>query len=81
MGRNANVAHVIILLSEANVIIWCYHVILSSGMITPPFFIFPGNFTHSFSNMTQWSTIFICQMYAEESTYSLDQKSAKYLWE
>jgi hypothetical protein len=42
--------------SEANVImessgakvIWCYHVMLSSGMITPPFFGFPGNFTHSF---------------------------------
>ncbi len=33
----------------ANVIIWCYHVILSSGMITPPFFIFPENFTHSSS--------------------------------
>jgi hypothetical protein len=30
-----------------NVIIWCYHVMLSSGMITPPFFIFPENFTHS----------------------------------
>ncbi len=24
--------------SGANVIIWCYHVMLSSGMITPPFF-------------------------------------------
>ena len=33
--------------SGANVIIWCYHVMLSSGMITPPFFVFPGNFTHS----------------------------------
>jgi hypothetical protein len=33
--------------SGANVIIWCYHVMLSSGMITPPFFIFPENFTHS----------------------------------
>jgi hypothetical protein len=32
--------------SGANVIIWCYHVMLSSGMITPPFFIFPENFTH-----------------------------------
>jgi hypothetical protein len=31
----------------ANVIIWCYHVMLSSGMITPLFFIFPENFTHS----------------------------------
>jgi hypothetical protein len=31
----------------ANVIIWCYHVMLSSGMITPPYFIFPENFTHS----------------------------------
>jgi hypothetical protein len=23
---------------------------LSSGMITPPFFVFPGNFTHSFKD-------------------------------
>ncbi len=40
-------ANVIIVLSGANVIIWCYHVMLSSGMITDPFFIFPENFTHS----------------------------------
>ena len=38
--------------SGANVIIWCYHVMLSSGMLTPPFFIFPGNFTHSCVNGT-----------------------------
>jgi hypothetical protein len=51
MGRNVIVwdetlssgANVII----CNVIIWCYHVMLSSGMITHPFFIFPENFTHS----------------------------------
>jgi hypothetical protein len=48
LGRNANVTTAIILKSGANVIIWCYHVMLSSGMITPLFFIFPGNFTHSF---------------------------------
>ncbi len=41
-------ANVIMLQSRANVIIWCYHVMLASGMITPPFFIFPENFTHSF---------------------------------
>ncbi len=41
-------ANVIMVLSEAYVIIWCYHVMLSSGMITHPFFIFPENFTHSF---------------------------------
>ena len=40
-------ANVIMVSSGANVIIWCYHVMLSSGMITPHFFIFPGNFTHS----------------------------------
>jgi hypothetical protein len=40
-------ANVIMVSSEANVIIWCYHVMLSSGMITHPFFIFPENFTHS----------------------------------
>ncbi len=41
-------ANVVMLSFRANVIIWCYHVMLSSGMITPPFFIFPENFTHSF---------------------------------
>ncbi len=41
-------ANVIMVSSRANVIIWCYHVMLSSGMITHPFFIFPENFTHSF---------------------------------
>jgi hypothetical protein len=40
-------ANVIMVSSGANVIIWCYHVMLSSGMITHPFFIFPENFTHS----------------------------------
>jgi hypothetical protein len=40
-------ANVIMVSSGANIIIWCYHVMLSSGMITPPFFVFPGNFTHS----------------------------------
>ncbi len=33
--------------SGANVIIWCYHVMLSSGMKTHPSFIFLENFTHS----------------------------------
>ncbi len=42
-------ANVLMVSSGANVIIWCYHVMLSSGMITPPFFVFPGNFTHSSS--------------------------------
>jgi hypothetical protein len=41
-------ANVLMLQSGANVIIWCYHAMLSSEMITPPFFIFPENFTHSF---------------------------------
>ncbi len=40
-------ANVIMVSSGANVIILCYHVMLSSGMITPPFFVFHGNFTHS----------------------------------
>jgi hypothetical protein len=40
-------ANIIIVSSGANVILWCYHVMLSSGMITHPFFIFPENFTHS----------------------------------
>ncbi len=40
-------ANVIMVSSGAIVIIWCYHVMLSSGMITHPFFIFPENFTHS----------------------------------
>ncbi len=41
-------ATVIMVSSGANVTIWCYHVMLSSGMITHPFFIFPENFTHSY---------------------------------
>jgi hypothetical protein len=39
-------ANVIMLQNGAIVIIWCYHVMLSFGMIAPPFFIFPENFTH-----------------------------------
>jgi hypothetical protein len=38
-------ASVIMLQSGATVIIWCYHVMLSSGMITPSFFILRENFT------------------------------------
>jgi hypothetical protein len=41
-------ANVVMLSFGANVIIWYFHVMLSSGMITPPYFIFPENFTHSF---------------------------------
>jgi hypothetical protein len=41
-------ANVKIVSSGDNVIIWCYHVMLSAGMITHPFFIFPENFTHSY---------------------------------
>jgi hypothetical protein len=37
----------LMLSSGVNVIIWGYHVMLSSGMIAPPFFCFPENFTHS----------------------------------
>ncbi len=56
-GANVNIwdkmlssgANIIMVSSEANVIILCYHVMLSSGMITHPFFIFPENFTHSLS--------------------------------
>jgi hypothetical protein len=40
-------ANVVMLSFGANVIIWCFHVMLSSGMITLPYFIFPENFTHS----------------------------------
>jgi hypothetical protein len=39
--------------SGGNVIIWCYHVMLSAGMITNPFFIFPENFTYSFLSRSQ----------------------------
>ena len=45
-------ANVIMLQSGANVIIWCYHVMLLSGMIIPLFFIFPENFTHSLYSST-----------------------------
>jgi hypothetical protein len=40
-------ANVVMLSFGANVIIWCYHVMVSSEMITPSYFIFPENFTHS----------------------------------
>jgi hypothetical protein len=40
-------ANVVMLSFGAKVIIWCYHVMLSSGKITPSYFIFPENFTHS----------------------------------
>ncbi len=43
-------ANFIMVLSGAYIINWCYHVMLSSGMITHPFFIFPENFTHSLSS-------------------------------
>jgi hypothetical protein len=33
--------------SGANVIIWCYHVMLSSGMITHPFFFLKTSLTHA----------------------------------
>ncbi len=52
-------ANVVMLSFGANVIIWCYHVMLSSGMITSPYFIFSENFTHS------W----ICQKIAARSKY------------
>ncbi len=48
-------ANVLMVSSGANVIIWCYHVMLSSGMITPPFFVFPGNFTHSNNPGKSWT--------------------------
>ncbi len=47
-------ANVIMVSSRANVIIWCYHVMLLSGMITHSFFIFPENFTHSFKSSFRW---------------------------
>jgi hypothetical protein len=43
----SSAAYGIMLQNGVIVIIWCYHVMLSSWMITPPFFIFPENFTHS----------------------------------
>jgi hypothetical protein len=33
-------ANVLMVLAGANVITWCYHVMLSSGMITHPFLFF-----------------------------------------
>jgi hypothetical protein len=38
--RISSGANVIMLQNGAYVIIWCYHVMLSSGMITPPFLFF-----------------------------------------
>jgi hypothetical protein len=48
-------ANIIMVSSGAIVIIWCYHVMLSSGMITHPFFIFPENFTHSWKS---WVSVY-----------------------
>jgi hypothetical protein len=48
-------AYVTMVSSGANVIICCYHVMLSSGMITHPFFIFPENFTHSYRGQKGFS--------------------------
>ncbi len=45
------------MLSGAYFIIWCYHVMLSSGMNTPPFFIFPANFTHSLQSLSAKSPL------------------------
>ncbi len=49
-------ANVIMVSSGANVIIWCYRVMLSSGMITPPLFYFSRKL-HSlfiFAAALQW---------------------------
>jgi len=59
-------SQIIMVSSEANVIIWCYHVMLSCGMITHPFFIFPENFTHSFCGKLRW----VRQFRPEPSHYS-----------
>jgi hypothetical protein len=43
------------------VIIWCYHVMLSSGMIAPPFFFFPETsltpFLHTICEYVQYSVL------------------------
>ncbi len=74
-------ANVIMVSSGANVIIWCYHVMLSSGMITPPFFVFPGNFTHSSSNFSVWVWVLYCLLFdfwkISRTTFSLRLNSAK----
>ncbi len=48
-------ANIIMVSSGANVTIWCFHLMLSSGMITHPFFIFPENFTHSFWTVNKFN--------------------------
>ncbi len=53
-------ANIIMVSSGANAIIWCYHVMLSSGIITHPLFIFPENFTHS--EYSEFNRIFIEEM-------------------
>jgi hypothetical protein len=69
-------ANVIMASSGANVIIWCYHVMLSSVMITPPFFIFPGNFTHSLKNLKNGNlkVVYISDVKAQkqQKTYFLN---------
>ncbi len=56
-------ANVIKVSSGANVIIWCYHVLLSSGMIAHPFFIFPENFTHSLLSSAIYSAEWYCRVW------------------
>ncbi len=51
-------ANVIMVSSGANVIIWCYHVMLASGMIAPPVLIFLENFTHSGERTLSSSSLF-----------------------
>ncbi len=57
-------ANVVMLSFGANVIIWCYHVMLSSRMITPSYFIFPENFTHS-----KGDRHLFCRLYWQSALY------------
>jgi hypothetical protein len=74
-------AYVVMLSFGANVIIWCYHVMLSCGMITPPFFIFSENFTHSKNIVLLYIVCYTAQYTSNRSTAVLKDKCSLYFYD
>jgi hypothetical protein len=71
-------ANVKIVSSGGNVIICCYHVMLSAGMITYPFFIFPENFTHSWKK--RLCNFYCCQLWALNLFVNIIKMLTVYKW-
>ena len=55
---------IFLLIVFSGVIIWCYHLLLSSEMITPPFFIIIENVTHSHFPHIDLCAPFTCSIFA-----------------